>query len=108
MKTCTACGKKKPLTEFWLSARGKNGVNPECKECARERSGEYREAHRDELNKKHRARYASDEKFRKRQQTAGTKSRCKKALKIFDERTEMLEELKQDPEFRDLLISMGK
>lgn len=36
MKTCTKCGKEKPLEDFYRKARNKtDGRAPECKACAR-------------------------------------------------------------------------
>lgn len=38
MKTCTKCGKEKPLTEFGRHTHCKEGVETRCKECVRVRA----------------------------------------------------------------------
>jgi len=42
MKTCTKCGKTKPLQEFTKNHRGKNGYSTWCKACHVENSERWR------------------------------------------------------------------
>lgn len=80
MKTCTVCKATKPLDEFHLSAKSRDGRQSRCKPCAnaaarewnkanRERKNEsgrkWREAKADEINAKRRTRRAAaPEKYR--------------------------------------------
>jgi hypothetical protein len=41
MRSCTACGTEKPLSEFWPNRRAPGGHYSTCKDCERERRKEY-------------------------------------------------------------------
>lgn len=45
VKTCTKCGKAKPIDEFYNSLTGKYGVQARCKECQRKEHKKYYNAH---------------------------------------------------------------
>ena len=47
-KTCTKCGKAKPLDEYYQSKDGKFGRTSACKECIRARKRAYYAEHREE------------------------------------------------------------
>ena len=47
-KTCTKCGKAKPLDEYYQSKDGKFGRTSDCKECIRARKRAYYAEHREE------------------------------------------------------------
>lgn len=42
MKKCRCCGLEKPLSEFHLSPRNKDGVKTECKSCYNAKRANYR------------------------------------------------------------------
>lgn len=44
MKTCTRCGTSKPLSEFYNSARGKDGKYSYCRPCVASRGAAYKKA----------------------------------------------------------------
>ena len=44
MKTCTVCKTEKPLDNFWLDRRCKNGLMARCKSCNTEQARVYRAA----------------------------------------------------------------
>ena len=41
MKTCTICKTEKPLKEFNKKLRSKDGKQPQCRDCGKERSRSY-------------------------------------------------------------------
>lgn len=41
MKNCTQCGIEKPQSEFYKSAKSKNGLSSICKSCQKIKSSEY-------------------------------------------------------------------
>lgn len=43
-KRCTKCGVEKPCEEFGLYREGRDGLRPDCRECAREAKRRWREA----------------------------------------------------------------
>lgn len=67
MKTCKACNKERPLTEYYKQARNKDGLFHECKECCKEkRNKRY-------ANNKEYARELSRKHYRKNKQYYITK-----------------------------------
>lgn len=51
-KSCTKCGKKKPLTEFFNEKRALDGKTSQCKKCSLIQQKEYYLSHRDERMKR--------------------------------------------------------
>lgn len=47
-KTCTKCGKTKPLTEFRPRKINKDGLDGRCKECVRRIARAYKHVHAEE------------------------------------------------------------
>jgi hypothetical protein len=93
-KTCTACQRTLPLTEFYKDARTRDGLMSRCKSCHRESKrasdarhqeqrdayqAQYCEEHRDELREKAAARRAADPE---RERETQTKSRAKRREEI--------------------------
>src|SRR5438270_13682754 len=75
LRTCTKCGKSKPLDEFYKRPRNRDGYERHCKPCAQaqqqayklanrarvdQRNAEYREKHRDRLRQLRVERYDSE------------------------------------------------
>ena len=61
MKTCSCCGDRKGLTEFHKHKNNKDGLNKQCKTCAKMSSQRYRESNREKLkldSRLYRAKYA--------------------------------------------------
>jgi len=54
-KTCTKCGQTKPLTQYNLEKRGRDGRRAKCKECDRARSRAWYEANAEHVRAKARA-----------------------------------------------------
>ena len=50
VKRCIQCGTDKEFEEFYNSSGSKDGKQPRCKDCSRERLNEWREANRDRYN----------------------------------------------------------
>ena len=48
-KKCTKCGETKPLSEFYVNANKRTGYNPECKDCSKALSSEYRKKNKDKV-----------------------------------------------------------
>ena len=126
MKTCTTCNKERPLSEYTKLAKTKDGLGYTCRECRkayrakyrashleeeRERDRRYRAAHYEKLMAKSRLRYKrdyADPEKRKKMKKAVLACGRKKAAAMQKEKDELLDELCQDQEFRDLLILLGK
>lgn len=51
-RRCWKCGEWKPLSEYWKARNRPGGIDPKCKDCARE----YKRAHKDRFNELSRAR----------------------------------------------------
>jgi hypothetical protein len=52
VKTCTACGVEKPLTEFYTGVQGRSKIRrpvPTCKPCNKARTKAYAEANREQV-----------------------------------------------------------
>lgn len=67
-RTCRKCGKDKPLNEFGWRDREKTARRTECSDCLAAYRQAYREANRDALAAKSRARYAQNRDAAKAQQ----------------------------------------
>lgn len=68
VKTCTKCGKTKPIEEFYKSPTGKYGVYSVCKECQRKEHKKYYIAdleRRREMNRKYKERHQEKERLAK-------------------------------------------
>ena len=68
VKTCTKCGKTKPIDDFYNSPTGKYGVYSVCKECQRKEHKKYYAAdleRRREMNRKYRERHQEKERLAK-------------------------------------------
>ena len=50
MKTCLICGKTLPLTEFYKTASGSQGVHAYCIECTKAAVKTWQSANREKLN----------------------------------------------------------
>lgn len=71
MKICSKCKELKDEIQFSKCTRGKNGLQPWCKECMYERSKtrynndlEYRKKFNIRTNKHHKNRYNNDKEYR--------------------------------------------
>jgi hypothetical protein len=58
-KRCSKCGLEKPLSDFYVNLRFKDGVFGQCKDCFREYARERYRANRDALNAQCKAYYAA-------------------------------------------------
>jgi len=68
VKTCTKCGKTKPIEEFYNTPTGKYGVQARCKECQRKEHKKYYAAdleRRREMNRIYKERQYAKEKLAK-------------------------------------------
>lgn len=68
VKTCTKCGRTKPIEEFYNSTTGKYGVQARCKDCQRKEHKKYYIAdleRRRQMNKKYRERHQEKERLAK-------------------------------------------
>jgi hypothetical protein len=54
MKVCTKCGESKPLSVFCKDSQKKDGLHPHCRSCRSKRASKWREANKEEINKKQR------------------------------------------------------
>jgi len=69
-KICTKCGKEKPLAEFYKSAKGRGGVEADCKLC---RLSYMKEQRKTEHFKKTRKKYTETDIYRVSQRKARLK-----------------------------------
>lgn len=73
MKTCTECGHRRPLTEFYRKAAAKDGRTPQCKPCRKARDKKKYAANRTKLveqQKQYRRDNAAELKRRRKGQYA--------------------------------------
>ena len=56
-KKCTKCGEVKPLSEFNLHRKNKDGLDYKCRACAAEEQREWRKKNRDKTSKYNRKGY---------------------------------------------------
>lgn len=52
-KRCCKCKRDLPITEFWKSSRRRDGLKPDCKECAKENRKAWIAAHPEKIKTYH-------------------------------------------------------
>jgi hypothetical protein len=90
-KTCCSCKKAKPRSDFWKNRRTKDGLNPLCKACKKEKDKAWRETPKArEYNRKRQQDYRSSgsgkEVEKKYSQTEGGKFARQNAVNSWKKR----------------------